>query len=639
MRRLTAAAALLVIGIGVAPAAALAQGAEEAAPARARPGPTDTVELAAFLDGLISAEMKEHHVVGATVAVVRDGKLMYSKGYGWADFDERVPVDPATTLFRIGSITKLFTWTAVMQLVEQGKIDLDADVNEYLDFRIPDTYPGKPITMRNLMTHTPGFEDRGFGLFSSSKDRGAYLAENIPARVRPPGTYAAYSNYGAALAGYIVGRVSGQSWESYVRRHILEPLGMEQAAMEQPLPDDLADDMSVGYAKGGGSPDGKAFEMLVPMAPAGSGSASAEAMGHFMIAQLQNGEYEGRRIMADSTARLMHSPQFAHDPRLPAMDLGFYEQDMHGVHMIGHGGDTGWFHSNLALVPADSLGIFVSFNTASGGEISFGPFLDRFVEHYWPVPATAPGGGDASADLSPYVGEYEFDRMSYTTAEKAMGLFSKITVAPDPDVPGDLVISSALGKDYFAPAGEHLFRQVEGPWEVAFQMDGDRAGHFFISGVPFMAAERVPWYRGDTLSQLLLGIGAFLFLTALLAAPARWLLRKRFSGIEPLTGKARTARRVQLLAAALGVASLVMFGMAFGDVQNLLKGEGGLFRAALTLTTLTAVATIPLIWYAIDVWRHRAGDLWARIHYTAVTLGAVGFVWVLYQFNLLGWRL
>jgi CubicO group peptidase (beta-lactamase class C family) len=628
-----------------------------AAQAPARTGPTDSVELGAFLDGLMTAQMKNHDIVGATVAVVGDGRLLFSKGYGYADWAQRAPVDPATTMFHIGSITKLFTWTAVMQLVEQGKLDLRADVNDYLDFKIPDTYPGHPITMWNLMTHTPGFEDRNFGLFSATTEpRGKFLAAHIPARVRPPGEYSAYSNYGAALAGYIVERVSGESWEHYVRAHILEPLGMQHAAMEQPLPEDLKADMSVGYARGDGAPKAGSLESIVPFAPAGSGSASAQDMARFMIAQLQNGEYDGQRILADSTARLMHTRQFGHDPRLPGFDLGFYEQDAHGVHIIGHGGDTQWFHSDLSLMPAESLGVFVSFNTAGAGEVSFGPFLEQFLDHYFPEPpaprvdsaseAGEPAGsqtgdsatGERAPDVSAYVGSYELNRMSYTTVEKVTGLLSKVSVRKDDATPGGLVVRTPLGLRHFIPAGKNLFRQTDGSERVAFQVQNGRASHFFVSDVPMMAAERIAWYQTATFGQILLVVAMLLFLTAVLAPPVRWLLRKRFPQIPPVMGRARTAGWVQFAVAALGIVAVVVLAIALGNPDAYVEGHAGLIYFALTLTTLAAVATLALIWYTFVVWRRGLADRWARIHYTAVTVGALAFVYVLVQWNLVGWR-
>jgi CubicO group peptidase (beta-lactamase class C family) len=194
--------------------------------------------------------MEDHHIVGVAVSVVKDGKLFFAKGYGYADLENNIRVDPEATLFKLGSLTKLFTWTAVMQLAEQGKLDLDADVNTYLDFRIPDTYP-QPITLKHLMAHTSGFEDLHAEMVTLAEENllppREWLASHIPARVRPPGEVAAYSNYGAALAGYIVARVSGQSYSQYVQEHILDPLGMEGTTALWPTPPELLARESVGY--------------------------------------------------------------------------------------------------------------------------------------------------------------------------------------------------------------------------------------------------------------------------------------------------------------------------------------------------------------------------------------------------------
>src|SRR5215475_13481948 len=126
-------------------------------------GPTTPAEMESFMDGFMAVQLPTAGVAGVTVSVVKDGQLFFAKGYGYADPDKRIPVDPDKTLFRPGSISKTFTWTAVMQLVEQGKLDLDVDVNTYLrDFKLPATFAA-PVTLRNLMTHTAGFEDGGAG--------------------------------------------------------------------------------------------------------------------------------------------------------------------------------------------------------------------------------------------------------------------------------------------------------------------------------------------------------------------------------------------------------------------------------------------------------------------------------------------
>lgn len=283
-------------------------------------GLRDQAELEAFLDGVMTAHLRDKHVAGATVSVVKDGALFFAKGYGYADVDQRKPVDPVGTMFRIGSVSKLFTWTAVMQLAEQGKLDLNADVNTYLDFKIPATYP-EPITLTHILSHTPGLEEDGRDLFTEDSSHmvpmGRWLATHMPGRVRPPGTFSSYSNWATAVAGYIVGRVSGMSWDEYIEQHILGPLGMTQTTGRQPLPARFQADMSQGYSWTGGRFVPKKWEIITGAAPAGSVSASATDMAKFMLAHLGNGQLGDQRILADSTARLMHSRLFGHDPRIP----------------------------------------------------------------------------------------------------------------------------------------------------------------------------------------------------------------------------------------------------------------------------------------------------------------------------------
>jgi len=249
--RATAGAALIVPLAAAGPAAATPAPAMPApatpalvtpasvAPAQ-RAGAPDAAGLKDFFDAQLPARLAKYHVPGATVSVVSAGKRVFSAGYGLADVEDRTPFDPATSLVRIASVTKLFTATAVMQLVQQGKLDLHADVNRYLrTFRIPATYP-RPITLDDLLSHSAGFEDRTIGIGARTAQDvpplGSYLADHLPARIRPVGEVSAYSNYGAALAGYIVSQVSGEPYAQYVQRHILDPLDMRHTTAEEPVP-------------------------------------------------------------------------------------------------------------------------------------------------------------------------------------------------------------------------------------------------------------------------------------------------------------------------------------------------------------------------------------------------------------------
>ena len=276
-------------------------------------------DVDSWLDGSMPYALARGDNAGAEEVVVKDGAELTQRGFGYSDVAKRTPVDPETTLFRPGSTSKLFTWTAVMQQVEAGKIDLDEDVNKYLDFTIP-PYDGKPITMRQIMTHTAGFEEIIKGLLAFDiqlKPLGDILKERIPERIYQPGTTPAYSNYATALAGYVVERVSGQSFDDYVERNIFGRLGMQYASFRQPLPDKLKPFMSQGYELGSGK--AQRFE-IIGMAPAGAMSASGAAMAKFMLAYLN----DGAPLLEPATTKQMLTAQNMSVKGANQMALGFY---------------------------------------------------------------------------------------------------------------------------------------------------------------------------------------------------------------------------------------------------------------------------------------------------------------------------
>jgi CubicO group peptidase (beta-lactamase class C family) len=547
-------------------------------------------------------------------------------------------VDPATTLFRIGSVSKLFTWTAVMQLVEEGKLDLDTDVNEYLDFKIPDTYP-QPITLRNLLTHTPGFEEDSRGIISDDPADAVpiakWLPEHMPARVRPPGTYSAYSNYGATLAGYIVQRASGMSWEEYVEKRILQPLGMNHTSPRQPLPASLASDMSEGYKyqRGGFTP--KKFEIVVGGPPAGSVSSTATDMATFMLAQLGGGAVDGKRILSEATTARMHERTFGHDPRLAGWALGFYEQDTHGLRLIGHGGDTQWFHSDLMLIPSENTGIFVSYNTDRGGQLSFGPFVEAFLDHYYPTPVpVAAFPSDAAKEAQRVAGVYRANRMSYTTWQKAAALAGGTTIGADKD--GALLIGSGGDVTRYVPVGPLLYRAALGDEMVAFKADSSgNIDHAFMSTTPMMAFQRVPWYGSPKLHLIILGLATVVFVGVIVAAARR--LFRRFFG-DPLPGDKAPGRIFLVGLALANIAFVVMLGTLISNIEALLLGSGTGMKVALVFPVIGAILTIAALVVAVQQWRKGTGTRSFRIRYDVVVVLALLFMWSLNYWNLLGWR-
>ena len=413
---------LFVVGSGIVlPAYAVAQPGRVAT---SRPS-LERTDLEPWLDGQIEPMMELKDAAGVVVTIVKDGRIVLSKGYGFLDIAQQRRVDPDHTLFRIGSISKTFTWIAVMQLVAAGKIDLDRDVNLYLDIKIP-TRDGGPITMRHLMTHRAGFEEIGKSVLFYDPQVSTSLREwvktHVPARIFPAGTTPAYSNYGAALAGYIVQRVSGEPFDRYVAQHILVPLEMN-GTFAQPLPAGLKNNMAKGYVKSSAPP--KPFELL-GAAPMGAGSFSGADMARFMVALLQDGPPGRGQILKPETMALMRQPAPGIGP-LPRSLLGFYEIETRGHRSFGHGGDTQWMHSQMTLYPADGIGIFMSVN---GPADWLPPLMESFHKRYFGVePASACLATTAASQNSAMLAQsYTASRRSETSWASIINLLSGVTI-------------------------------------------------------------------------------------------------------------------------------------------------------------------------------------------------------------------
>jgi CubicO group peptidase (beta-lactamase class C family) len=600
----------------------------------------DRAELEAYLDGLLTGLMRDKKIAGVTVSVVKDGTLFFAKGYGYADFDNRKPVDPERTLFRIGSVSKLFTWTAVMQLVEQGKLDLNKDVNEYLDFEIPATYP-EPITLTHILSHTPGFEEDGRDLFTTDSlhitPMGQWLPRHMPKRVRAPGTFSSYSNWATALAGYIVERISGESYDDYLDKHILGPLGMNQTTSRQPLPARLVADMSQGYAWAEGRFQSKDWEIVTGAAPAGSISASATDMAKFMLAHLNNGALGEGRILSEATARQMHTRIQGHDPRLPGFAHGFYEKSRNGLRIIGHGGDTGWFHTDLALIPSENIGIFMSTNTDQGGQISFGPFLTAVLDHYYPTtlePITPAAGAEKTAGR--FAGAYLFNRRNFSTYQKVLNLASAIPVTAASD--GALIVASPFGAIRLVQVDSLLFRDVVSGTLVAFKTD-DRGNvtHAMLDAVPMMVMDKQGALAAPRLHLVILGLGLVTFLGILISAVLRRFRRR--AGTEPAPAPTiASGRKLMVIAALLVVGFALAIVIIASDPTRLFGDSPTSLKIALVLPVLGLLMTLGALWSGIQQWRAGHGSTGARVRHLGAVLVALLFFWSLNTVNLVGWH-
>ena len=612
-------------------------------PAAAQPavnpdGPTDVAELEAFMDGLLAAQMTANHIPGAVVVVVQDGDVLFAKGYGYADLETLTPVDPQTTLFRPGSVSKLFVWTAVMQLVEQGQLSLDADVNEYLDFTIPATY-SEPITLKTLLTHTPGFEDIGEDLFKLAPEEvislDAYLKNRLPARVFPPGEIGAYSNYGTALAGYIVERVAGMPLYEYVEKNIFAPLEMMQATFRQPLPQDLVGQMASGYNYVNGGYVKAGFEYVVAY-PAGSLSASGLDMAKFMIAHLQNGRYAQTQILSTATAQQMHSQLYTADPRLTGMAYGFFEDKVNGQRVISHGGDTILFHTGLFLLPEHNLGLFVSTNATGGGGVP-DAIATAFADRYFPVERTAvpTPAADFEARLPLYTGNYYLSRSNVTGFEKFLGLTTPISVRVDDDK--RVIITMAGEARQYVEIEPGLLASVENPGMLLAL--GEANGRVTLSpAMPFVLI-KARWYESVTLHLFILLGGAFIFLSTLISWVKAFFVNR--SRREPTPFLARLARVAGGLFGLVYLAFVALLIVAVSDVNpaygvpNLFFNVPSWFQVTAVLPILAAIAGVAMLLFMVLAWQKRFWTVSGRIFYTLLTGWALALLWSLHYWNFL----
>ena len=609
----------------------------------------DRTDVEAWLDGFMPYALGRGDIPGAVVAVVKDGQPLLVKGYGYSDVAKKTPVEP-DTIFRPGSISKLFTWTAVMQLVGEGKLDLDKDVNAYLDFKIPDR-PDGPITLRRLMTHTAGFEETIQGLINSDPKRfrplAAAMKDWIPERMYKAGSTPAYSNYGASLAGYIVQRVSGEPFETYIAHHIFQPLGMTHSTMVQPLPAALQPFMSKGYQPG--DDKGVPYE-LIDMSPAGALAMSGVDATKFMIAHLA-AEKGPNALLPPDVAREMHRTEAPGFERLNRMALGFYQSNTNGHAIISHGGDTEVFHSDLNLFIDDGVGIYVSLNSIGrdgAGHVLRAALLRDFADRYFPGPApsgqVAPSLAKAHAQM--FAGTYMSSRGSDSNWASVVDFLSEIKVAALPN--GDVVVGGLNGVNgqpiKWREIAPFVWKDVNSPQLLSVVVKDGKVVRFANGDyAPIFVFDRVPAGKDTTwLMPALLAAISVLLLTAVLW-PVTALVRRKYGAAFPLSGdeaksyRAARAGAVATLAVGLGWTLIVVVGLRqldfFGPAAAPWLLILGLLGPLLLLAALAGTA-----WDAWLIWTRRRGwRSWlARLWSAALVLSVLVALWVVAAFHMYG---
>jgi len=590
-------------------------------------------DVNAWLDGKLPDALKNGDIPGAVVSVVKDGQVVTTRGYGWADTGASggnpVAVDPQTSLFRVASVSKIPTSIAAMQLVEQGKVDLDADINAYLDFEIERRFD-EPLTLRHLLTHSAGFDEHGS--LTPTTDMEAYVKNDPPAQAFAPGTTPGYSNYGMALAGYIVQRVSGQPFETYVREHVLEPAGMTSSTYEQPLPKDMASSLGPGYTSAG---EEVPFEFMGDF-PAGSLTVSAPDFAAFMNAQLSRSP----KLLREETWEQMWSPGLGEErlgnrAKAGEMGLGYFDLSRHGQRVVGHGGDNQGWHSQFELYPEEKTGIFISYN-GDGNESSMTlreDLAQGFADRYFPGDAVKASGSKDSAERARQVaGSYISSVSPWNTFLAAWSpFFGKATIE---HAGGGKLI---LDKVQYVEVEPWVWRQVDGRGAIAAQVkDGkvvslSQGPAFTLLPTTLLQQALVPVF----------GVCLVLLLVVTVAWPVGALRRRRAlkRGQEvgaPVPWLTRVARG----GGAVALAAQLTWILLLATISKGLSSNGSLtwlvpvIRGAQVLQALGVVAIIPAAVDLVVSLRRRAG--WRRVTMSAVLLAAlVALAWWAWAGNAL----
>ena len=648
--------ALLAVLVALLPCPV--QGVPKQAPSvLQKQGPTDPQELEAFLDPIFAKRMEELHIPGAVFVLVKKGEIFFGKGYGYANLEMRTPVIPDKTIFRVASVSKLLTATAIMQLIERELLNLDDDVNKYLkNFKLEGNYP-KPVTVANLLTHTGGFDRSSIGIIARSESErmplGQFLAKRMPPRVLPPGELYSYSNYGLALAGHLVEVISGVPFAQYIDENILQPLGMHRSSFV--LPPHLEPDLAVGYVYKNRSHQPVIYEYIQTV-PASSLRSTATDMARFMIAHVQNGRYGDFRILSEDTAREMHSQQFTQHPRLPGMAYGFYEDFENDQRAIMHGGAQLGYHSMLYLLPEQNLGFLVSYNcldVLGGREFEFlAELIHRFMDHYYPVQGKSvppKPSADFQKQAHRFAGTYRSITHSRKSFEKLITLFKEYRVTANED--GVLTLNSPHAIEQptrWVEVEPLLFQSFDGERYLAFREDteGNITHLFFRPGSKLtsivagtIVLEKLPWYETALFHQCLLGFCVLIFLLASIAWPVVYFIRLLWK--QP-SEAARPAGSARLLAGLVSALSLVFI---IGVVLTLhfrayefVYGVPPFFIALLCIPLATTIMTGGLFVFTILAWKNAYWSVIGRLHYSLVALAAMAFIWFLDYWNLLGFR-
>jgi CubicO group peptidase (beta-lactamase class C family) len=630
--------------------------------------PADAAELEAFVDGVMPDAMQQWHVQGAVIVVVRDGTVLFQKGYGYADLAQQTEMSPERTVLRVFSLSKLLTATAVMQLVEQRRIELDKDVNAYLTNIHVESPFSRPITIRHLLTHTPGFDSdqREIGGAAASSAEWLslddYLARRTPAPMWPSGQQFLYTNAAYDLLGLVVQDISGRPYADYMSQRILDPLGMARSTFQQPpaLESEVA--ATYRYSEGQQTIVPQGLQLNVPAAGL---TSTASDMAHFMIGQLEGGQYGEVRLLEASTVREMQSQQFSYEPNQPGMTFGFREalsprtsngfraQASRPSQVLWHtGGGPRAPTSYMQLQPGHRFGLFVYFNSDEFGFLDH--VLQRFNDHYDPP---AEGANAAVLQQRSSLSAQQLNRFTgtYRLTDYSHNSIAKLLLLEADDLPQVVSSAGSLGI-LWLPDAPHppeplvqveplVFMSQDGQFRFTFLQDDNDAITGMVWGNLFVL-ERVPWYETVGFQRSVFALFLLGFVSAALVWPVRAFGRRLLNRAEARNAP-QSGSRIGLVG-AFGVSAHGVLGSAFllallfvlssAFDLGLQFGMPPALAALFSLPMLLTALAVALVVLAIPILRNRRSSRLARVAYCLYGAFTVAFVPFLVYWNLIGQR-
>lgn len=613
----------------------------------------DNTTLISFLESFIPDQLSRFNIPGMTISVVMDDEIIYARGFGYSDYSP-VKFVHNQTLFRIGSVSKTFTAIAALQLVEDGILNLNTDINDYLTaFQIPDTF-SESITLKHLLTHTPGFEEFPAPVVYGSAvplSLEEILIDKMPDRVNPPGVISSYSNYGLGLVGYLIQELSGKSFNQYIEDEILYPLGMNHTSFRQPLPAHLSLNMSTGYYEY----QGEMYFEYVTLPSAGSCSSTASDMAILMKTLLNNGTYNGTEILQNSSVEMMFSKQFLPHEHISRVGFGLYEFYPNNVKAWGHGGDTAFFHSNMILFPEEDFGFFISYNSYNG-VYAKSEFLNAFIDTFYPYssqPPTPMVGYDKG--LNQFVGYYISARRYYSDKEITAYTTDYVIVSVNLSAWFETMFEITTSDGYlqfgninFTQVEPDYFRETSGVYdfEMAFVRNSNGEVSYLYANfmTSLVASEKIHpfYYESGPLLGVVIVVGSAYFLSLLW-----WIIEAIIDSRKKKDGKPLLQHISKGLVAGVLILNAIIIGIFYPMSQSkiLLEAEtisdlSGLIALPIIVIVLIAgmIALSVLSWIGIgNVERKPYGKLWERIHYLILIALSAVFIFAFAYWHFLGY--